>query len=109
MTTAIHCPFPRGIANWLALSSILLPHAQIFLRQSTFSVSLCTLLPQCIMNHYSPSPLSSPDHIATVTLDSSLSLRAYSDAGWVDDPDTHRSTTDLCIFLGSSLISWRSK
>ena len=43
------------------------------------------------------------------SFDSSLSLRAYSDVGWVDDLDTRRSTLDFCIFLGSSLISWRSK
>src|SRR4051812_43157424 len=41
--------------------------------------------------------------------DSPLTLRAYSDAGWADDPDTHRSITRYCIFLGTSLISWRSK
>src|SRR3954466_2727341 len=40
---------------------------------------------------------------------STLTLRAYSDAGWADDPDTRRSTTGFCIFLGSSLVSWRSK
>src|SRR4051812_34301799 len=52
MATALYYPIPLNIANWLALSSILPPHAQTFLRQSTFSVSLCTLLPQCIMQYY---------------------------------------------------------
>ena len=41
--------------------------------------------------------------------DSSPSLWAYSDDEWADDRDTCRSTTCFCIFLGSSLISWRSK
>ncbi|GFY92952.1 hypothetical protein Acr_08g0013480 [Actinidia rufa] len=40
---------------------------------------------------------------------SSLTLRAYSDADWVDDPTNRRSTTGYCFFLGNSLISWRSK
>jgi len=41
--------------------------------------------------------------------DSSLSLRAYSDAGGGNDSDTRRSTIGFCIFLGFSLISWHSK
>ena len=40
---------------------------------------------------------------------SSLVLRAFSDANWVRDPTDRRSTTDYCFLLGSSLISWRSK
>ncbi|XP_054817787.1 uncharacterized mitochondrial protein AtMg00810-like [Prosopis cineraria] len=40
---------------------------------------------------------------------SSLTLRAYSDADWGGDHDDRRSTTGFCIFLGHSLISWRSK
>ena len=40
---------------------------------------------------------------------SSLILRAFSNADWVGDPIDHRSTTGYCFLLGSSLISWRSK
>jgi hypothetical protein len=38
-----------------------------------------------------------------------LILRAYSDADWAGDPSDRRSTTGFCIYLGDSLISWRSK
>uniref|UniRef100_A0A2N9GQL0 Reverse transcriptase Ty1/copia-type domain-containing protein n=1 Tax=Fagus sylvatica TaxID=28930 RepID=A0A2N9GQL0_FAGSY len=40
---------------------------------------------------------------------SSLTLRAYSDADWAGDPTNRRSTTGYCFLLGSSLISWQSK
>ena len=40
---------------------------------------------------------------------SSLILQAYSDADWGGDPTDRRSTTGYCIFLGDSLVSWRSK
>ncbi|KAJ9548119.1 hypothetical protein OSB04_020662 [Centaurea solstitialis] len=40
---------------------------------------------------------------------SSLKLNAYSDASWDSDPSDRKSTTGFCIFLGDSLISWRSK
>ena len=40
---------------------------------------------------------------------SSLELRAYTDANWAGDPTDRRSTTGYCFLLGSSLISWRSK
>lgn len=39
----------------------------------------------------------------------SLSLTAYCDADWAGCPITRRSTTGYMVFLGSALVSWRSK
>jgi hypothetical protein len=39
----------------------------------------------------------------------STAMVAYSDANWVGCPDTRRSTSGYCVFLGDTLISWSSK
>jgi hypothetical protein len=38
-----------------------------------------------------------------------LELRAYSDADHGSDPTNCKSITSFCIFLGDSLIFWKSK
>lgn len=38
-----------------------------------------------------------------------FSITAYSDADWGSCPDTRRSTSGYCVFLGSLLVSWSSK
>ncbi|GKD09074.1 retrovirus-related pol polyprotein from transposon TNT 1-94 [Tanacetum coccineum] len=40
---------------------------------------------------------------------SDLKLRAYADADWAKYPKTRKSVTKYCIFLGNSVVSWKSK
>ena len=40
---------------------------------------------------------------------SDLQIKSYCDADWAGCPDTKRSLTGYSVFIGGSLISWRSK
>ncbi|XP_021980689.1 uncharacterized mitochondrial protein AtMg00810-like [Helianthus annuus] len=39
----------------------------------------------------------------------SCALTAYSDADWGGCPDSRRSTSGYCVFLGDNIVSWSSK
>ncbi|KAH9666463.1 hypothetical protein KPL70_020649 [Citrus sinensis] len=40
---------------------------------------------------------------------SSLNITAFCDADWGGCPDTRRSTTGYCVYMGANCISWSSK
>jgi hypothetical protein len=49
------------------------------------------------------------DHGLHINPSPPASLTAYSDADWAGCPDTRRSTSGYCVYLGNNLISWSSK
>jgi hypothetical protein len=54
---------------------------------------------------YVKGTLSTGLHIGTGSI---TSLSAYSDADWAGYPDSQRSTSGYCVFLGDNLVSWSS-
>jgi hypothetical protein len=55
---------------------------------------------------YVKSTLSSGLHISAGSIQT---LTAYSDADWAGCPDSRRSTSGFCVYLGDNLVSWSSK
>ena len=49
------------------------------------------------------------DHSLHLSSSSSVALTAYSDADWAGCPDTRRSMSGYCVYLGDNLVSWSSK
>ena len=49
------------------------------------------------------------DYGLRLTVSPNSSLTAYSDADWGGCPDSRRSTSGYCVYLGDNLISWSSK
>lgn len=49
------------------------------------------------------------DHGLRLYKSASKTLTAYTDADWAGCPDTRRSTSGFCVYLGDNLISWSSK
>lgn len=98
---------PTRYRSWLEFSSIVLSPGRILLISCILSVCL----------FHSHNNTSSHSHISARHLDmiapfpstSSLELRIYSNADWVECSTTRRSTTCFYIFLMNSLISWREK
>ncbi|XP_074267439.1 uncharacterized protein LOC141590780 [Silene latifolia] len=48
-------------------------------------------------------------HGLTLSQSRSLSITAYSDADWSGCPNSRRSTSGYCVFLGDNIVSWSSK
>jgi len=60
---------------------------------------------KCIL-HYIQGTI---DHGLHLYPSSTSTLVSYTDADWGGCPDTRRSTSGHCVFLGDNLISWSAK
>lgn len=52
---------------------------------------------------------SAPGQGVFFPANTSLHIRAFSDADWASCVDTRKSVTGYCVFLGDALVSWKAK
>jgi hypothetical protein len=52
---------------------------------------------------------NTPDYGIVYSRGASLTLSAYSDASWADDPESRRSVGGYVVLLSGGAVSWRSK
>jgi hypothetical protein len=81
-------------------------HGDTFLSQAKYAEDV---LDRARMTNCKPAatPINTKANLRGST--STPSIIAYSDADWAGCPDTQRSTSGYCIYLGSALVSWSSK
>ncbi|XP_068319721.1 uncharacterized mitochondrial protein AtMg00810-like [Pyrus communis] len=59
---------------------------------------------KCILRYFKGTLL-----VGLFILGGELSLKAFSDANWVGDPNDRRSTIGMVFFVGNNPISWSFK
>ncbi|KAL5562386.1 hypothetical protein UlMin_032133 [Ulmus minor] len=52
---------------------------------------------------------SLPNNVVAEQPNPEIEIKVYADADWGTYLDTRRSVSGFCVFLGNSLISWKSK
>jgi len=95
-----------GALQYLTLTQSDLAYAvqQVYLFMHNPRESHLALVKRILL--YVKGTLSVSLHIGIGPVDK---LIAYSDADWVGCPDSRRSTSGFCVFLGDNLVSWSSK